>query len=61
MTYLGQMRLLNTKHQQEFRNATEVEYSGVGSVLQAGDGAGSFTLLKIREAGHSALQCLRHL
>lgn len=53
------MRLLKSPHQTAFRNATEDEYPGVGTVLKAGEGPGDFTLVKIADAGHSASMNLR--
>jgi len=53
---LAWMKLLNTQHQAAFRAAEEFEYPGVGYIRQAGDGAGDFTLFKIREAGHMAVR-----
>ena len=48
------MRLLETKYQSGFRDAPEVEYPGVGSIRQVGPGAGNYTFIKVKEAGHSA-------
>ncbi|KAJ6593449.1 Alpha/Beta hydrolase protein [Mycena capillaripes] len=53
---LAWMRLLKSPHQSAFRNATEDEYPGVGTVLKAGEGPGDFTLVKIAEAGHMVIR-----
>ncbi|KAF7362266.1 Alpha/beta-hydrolase [Mycena venus] len=63
---LAWMRLLKSPHQSAFRNATEEEYPGVGTILKAGAGpAGEFTLVKIEEAGHMVVrtrpELLQHL
>ncbi|KAF7362234.1 Alpha/beta-hydrolase [Mycena venus] len=63
---LAWMRLLKSQHQSAFRNATEEEYPGVGTVLKAGAGpTGEFTLVKIAEAGHmvirSQAELLQHI
>jgi len=60
------MRLLKSPHQTAFRNATEEEYPGVGTILKAGVGpTGMFTLVKIAEAGHMVIrthsELLQHL
>lgn len=48
------MRLLETKHQSEFRSAPEIAYPGVGTMIQSGGGgSGNFTLVKVEDAGHS--------
>ena len=45
---------MRTPYQDEFRSSHEVEYPNVGTVRKAGKGAaGDFTLVKIKEAGHS--------
>ncbi|KAF7324318.1 Alpha/beta-hydrolase [Mycena venus] len=63
---LAWMRLLKSQHQSAFRNATEEEYPGVGTILKAGAGpTGEFTLVKIAEAGHmvirSQAELLQHI
>ncbi|KAE9401529.1 alpha/beta-hydrolase [Gymnopus androsaceus JB14] len=59
------MRLLETKYQSGFRDAREFEYPGVGSIRQVGPGAGNYTFIKIKEAGHMVIrsqpELLRHL
>ncbi|KAJ7169053.1 alpha/beta-hydrolase [Mycena crocata] len=63
---LAWMRLLKSPHQAQFRNATEVEYPGVGTIRKAGAGpTGEFTFIKISGAGHMVIRSradlLQHL
>lgn len=51
-----QLRLLSTKHQQEFRNAAEMDWPGVGSFYTVGaGGAGEYAFVKVKNAGHRKL------
>lgn len=56
LTLFSKMRLFETKHLSAFRDAPEVVYPGVGSIRQVGPGAGNYTFIKVKEAGHSALR-----
>ncbi|KAE9401459.1 alpha/beta-hydrolase [Gymnopus androsaceus JB14] len=58
------MRLLETKYQSGFRDALEIDYPGVGSIRQVGPGAGNYTFIKVKDAGHMVIlsqpELLRH-